>query len=152
MVDKFTLILCQFAPRDYPESNWQEIYTIENEDDLLEALKDGYLRDAHTRNDYPVCSFDLRNIYTYENLSEYNHTGSIHHRDLRYMGSDDGLEFLVKEQYSDTFNKFNKWKLKIKTLIPRIRMIANEQEKTNREMIQLFELAKKYGYNLHKEI
>ena len=149
---QFTLILCQFAPNDYPDSNWQKIYIIENEDDLLYALKDGYLRDAYTRNDYPICSFDLKSIYTYEDLSEYNHPGGIYHRDLRDSESDVNLESLVKEHYNDTFIKFNKWKLKINTLIPRIRMIANEQETTNREMIQLFELAKKYGYNLHKEI
>lgn len=150
MADKFTLILTQYAPSDYPESNWQQIYTIESEKDYYEALKDGYLTDAHTRNNYPLVSFNLGAIYTFDNLSQYDHSGSIHHRDLRSYNIDFDLKKQVNEEYNNALVKFERWKQKIQSLIPRIRTISKEQEKVNWELKKLFELAEKYGYDLSK--
>lgn len=149
-MEEFTLVVFQRAPSDYPESNWQEIFIINNEDEYFEALKETYLRDAHTRNDYPICSFDLGYIYTYENLQEYNHSGSLYHRDLRYLPQDKELKTKAMETYHYAESKFEKWKSKIRSLIPRIRNIAREKERETNEIKRLFELAKKYGYDLHK--
>lgn len=151
-MEEFTLVVFQRAPSDYPESNWQEIFVINNENDYLEALKETYLRDAHTRNDYPVCSFDLGFIYTYENLQEYSHSGSLYHRDLRCLPQDEELKTKVKGTYHYAEYRFKRWKDKIKTLIPRFRKIAREKQQETNEFKRLFELAEKFGYSLVKEL
>lgn len=150
MVDEFTLILWQSAPSDYQECNWQQIYSIKSERDYYEALKDGYLTDASTRNDFPIVSFDVGRIYTFDNLSQYDHTGSIQHRDLRSYNTDYELKSQANKEYQNAIVKFKRWKQKIQTLIPRIRNIAREKERETNEIKRLFELAKKYGYDLHK--
>jgi len=109
----------------YPEDDWYMEYTINNENELLEALKEAYLRDARNRNDYPIVSFSF-SIY-YENLNK------------------EQLEIFNKGM-----NKFEKWKKRIKSLIPRIRKISREKENEIKEKEKLNKLAKKYGYSLIK--
>lgn len=46
---------------------------------------------------------------------------------------------------------FDKWELRLQTLIPRIRKISKDQEKKTYELKQLKILAEKYGYKLIKE-
>ena len=143
----FTLIISQQGSSGYQEDDWQLIFEINNSEDLYNALKEGYLTDAHNRNNYPICSFPVSHIYTKDDLSEYNHCGSINHRDLRRYNNNiiDDLS-----EYNYTFNKFNRWKTKVQTLIPRLRENKRKIDIEKRELESLFFLAKKYKYNLVK--
>ena len=145
---KFTLIQGQHGTRDYPEDNWQIITEIHNVDELLDALKEGYKMDSRRRSDYPIVSFEPDSvIFTYDDLSQYNHNGSLHHRDLRSY-DENLLTDEDKEKYQVAFDKYKKWKKRVQTLVPKIRKKAKDIEKRDRELKELFDLAEKYNYNL----
>lgn len=149
---KFTLIQGQHGANGYAEDDWQIITEIHNEHELLNALKEGYKMDSHRRNDYPIISFEPDSvIMTYDDLSQYNHVGSLHHRDLRSYNKN-LLTDEDKEIYKIAFDKYDKWKKRIKTLVPKIRKKAKEIETRNNELSRLFELAEKYEFNLVKKV
>lgn len=147
-MEKFTLIQGQHGANGYPEDDWQIITEIHNETELLDALKEGYKMDSYRRNDYPIVSFEPDSvIFTYDDLSQYNHVGSLHHKDLRSYDknllTDEDIE-----KYKIAFDKYEKWKKRIQTLIPKIRKKAKDIETRNNELNKLFELAEKYNFNL----
>jgi len=109
----------------YPEDNWDMEYTIDSEEELLDALKEAYLRDARNRNNYPIVSFPF----------------SIDFDEL-----DDKQSIIFKLGMI----KFEKWKSKIKTLLPILRKAKKEKDKESFERKKLSELAEKYGYLLAK--
>ena len=145
---KFTLIQGKHGAMGYPEDNWQIITEIHNEEELFNALKEGYKMDSHKRNDYPVVSFEPDSvIFTFDDLSQYNHCGSLHHRDLRAY-SDNLLTDEDIKKYQISFDKYEKWKKRILTLVPKIRKKAKDTETKNREICRLNELAEKYDFSL----
>jgi len=109
----------------YPEDDWDMEYTINSEEELLEALKEAYLRDARNRNNYPIVSFPF--FIDFDEL-------------------DDEQSIIFKLGVI----KFKKWKNKIKTLLPILRKAKKEKDKESFERKKLSELADKYEYLLVK--
>jgi len=157
----FTLISYQHGKCGYKEDDWQRITHINNKEELLQELKEGYLVDAHNRNDYPIASTPINRVYlkhtniadSYgtEQLGGYELNGEYipGPRDYRYEINEFDSDDMAK--FTDIFLKFKEWKLRIYTLIPRIRKISKEQEKRTYELKQLKTLAEKFGYKLIKE-
>jgi hypothetical protein len=101
-------------------------FKINKEKDIYKALKEGYLRDARNRNNYPIVSFNT-NISFSEELNKNQ-----------------------QKIFNDEYILFNKWKNKIKNLIPKLRKRKKIKEKEIYEKKQLEVLAEKYGYSLNK--
>lgn len=155
-----TLISYQYSKAGYREDDWQIIRTISNEKELFEALKEGYLQDARNRNNYPMVSFSIGRIFTYDNLfqyedyswlgGDYNYEDSEDYneftKDLRDYSCNDDLE--IKNNFKNTLNKFNKWEKRVKSLIPIIRNKSNIIKKEQQELDLLFKLANKFNYTL----
>jgi len=153
----FTMISSQEGTCGYREDDWQIINRIENEQDLYESLKEGYLADAYNRNDYPICSFPINISYIKDILDstygiEYIDWENEEQMDYRDIDSDIELEKEIKIKYKETFEKFEKWKSKIKTLLPILREAKRKKDKEISEKKQLKELAEKYGYVLAKKV
>ena len=123
---KLTLSQRSSGGCSYPEDDWDMEYTINSEEELLEALKEAYLRDARNRNNYPIVSFPF----------------SIDFDEL-----DDEQSIMIKSG----MKKFEDWKRKIKTLLPILRKVKKEKDKESFERKKLSELADKYGYVLAKK-
>lgn len=159
----FTLISYQHASSGFYEDDWQIIRTISSPKELLEALKEGYLKDASKRSQYPLNGFNINTIFIKENLTEYEgftFLGGYYHDssfepdnpDFRYYEDDTELfNFIHSDsEYKKCFILFNKWKSKIKTLIPLLRNLKYEKDKYLKELDTLKVLAEKHGFNLTK--
>ena len=153
----FTMISSQEGTCGYKEDDWQIIERIETKEELFNALKDGYLEDARHRNDYPICSFPINIAYIIKELNptyglEYIDWEDEDQMDYRDEVSDIELEKEIKIEYQKTFEKFEKWKSKIKSLIPILRENKRKIDKEIAERKKLAELAEKYGYVLAKKV
>lgn len=163
MLKNITLISYQYSRASYKEDDWQIIRIIKNKSDLYEALKEGYLQDARNRNNFPLCSFSIGRIFTYDDLSqyedytwlggdydnEYSYEYNDDIKDLRDYDSSKDLE--IRSKFSNIFEKFNKWEKKVKSLIPKIRKRAEIISNEKKELKRLFELANKFNYELIKK-
>lgn len=162
--ENFTLITSQESRCGYREDDWQIITIIDSEKKLYEALKEGHLKDAGHRNNYPILAHDFGISLTYQNFSKYEGDHWLGYDmdneedyrtyydcpDLRSFdfGED---EVLLMEKYNHIFEKFRKWQNKLKTLIPRLREIKDKEDKIKKDLANLFKLAEKYNYNLIKK-
>lgn len=153
----FKMISSQTGACGYIEDDWQIIENISNEKELYEALKEGYLKDAMNRNDYPIVSFPIDRIYTRDKLHigyggceqiDYDDENQI---DYRSKDSDIDLEKEINVKYRETFEKFEKWQKKIKSLLPILRELKRKKDKKEYEIKKLSQLAEKYGYELIKK-
>jgi hypothetical protein len=157
----FTLISSQMGRCGFKEDDWQIITHIYNEKDLLKALKEGYLTDARNRNNFPITSHEIDRVYLNGTSLEQSYGCEC----LGYYDEEDEDDVITDYRYVDgdftteqmdllkeVHNKFNKWKSKIKTLLPRLKKLAREQEKIKNDLKNLKRLAKEYGYTLTKEI
>jgi len=122
----FTMISSQTGTCGYPEDTWDIENIITNKEELLESLKEGYLRDSRNRNNYPILSYPIQRIYKSNNNID------------------------IKKYYSETFIIFEKWKNKISTLLPLLRANKKENDIIENELKKLTILADKYGYTLSK--
>jgi len=157
----FTLISYQHSRCGYQEDDWQRITHINNKEELLKELKEGYLTDAYNRNDYPIISISINRIYLkHTNIPDSYGTDQLGGYELNgeYIPGPRDYRYEINEfdsddmkMLEDVFEKFTKWKERIQTLIPRIRKISKEQEKRTYELKQLKTLAEKFGYKLIKE-
>jgi len=155
---EFSMISYQRGVCGYPEDDWQIIRYIENGKQFLEALKEGYLKDASNRNQYPIVSHPISLYFVDSELSETeDELGFIYDdeeednkiHDYRTSTNENPeLKETIKKQYINEYRLFEIWKKKILTLIPIIRKKAKQIEHKNYELEKLFELAEKYNFNL----
>lgn len=156
---EFTLISSQWGRCGYKDDDWQIIRRIKSENDLYEALKEGYLEDARHRNNYPVRSHEISRIFTRMELKEeglyelgYNEEDDDYYIfDYRYEKNDNVLKTEVTFLYQNALIKFEKWKNKIQSLVPRLQENKRKIDKEIAERNKLAELAEKYDYELIKK-
>jgi len=153
----FTMISSQTGVCGFREDDWQIINRIETKEEFFDSLKEGYLEDAKNRNNYPICSFPIDISYTRKKLESTYGLEQIDYEDEEQLGyrdadSDSELENDIRKEYSDIFDKFEKWKNKIKTLLPILREAKRKKDKEISERKKLSELAEKYGYVLAKKV
>jgi len=153
----FTMISSQTGVCGFREDDWQIINRIETKEEFYDSLKEGYLEDARNRNNYPVCSFPINISYTREELGSTYGLEQIDYEDeeqmdYRDLDSDIELEKEIRKEYSEIFDKFEKWKNKIKTLLPILREAKRIKDKEISERKKLATLAEKYGYILTKKV
>jgi hypothetical protein len=157
---KLTMISTQEGRCGFREDDWQIIRTINNEDEFLKALKEGYLKDASNRNNYPITSHEIGRDYTFEDLSKYE--GYTWLGNPNYYDNDEDEDFIPNfkyhhfndidlSEYKKIFDKFEKWKSKIKSLLPILKEKARKIEKEKADIKNLFRLAEKYNYKLTKD-
>jgi len=157
----FTLISFQHGRCGHQEDDWQRITHINNKEELLQELKEGYLADSRNRNNFPIISTPIKRIYLKNtNISDSYGTDQLGGYELNgeYIPGPKDYRYEINEfdsddmaQFTDVFLKFKEWKLRIYTLIPKIRKISKDQEKQNYELKELKRLAKKYDYKLIKD-
>lgn len=160
----FTLISYQEGVSGYYENDWQIIKIINSPKEFLEALKEGYLEDASNRSQFPINGFPIKYIYLENRL--YKHEGYTflgggynddsfepENPDFRSCVNEQNIvEYInANEEYKLCFLKFEKWKKKIKSLIPRIRELKRKKEDIEKEIKTMFYLAEKYGYKIEME-
>ena len=152
----FTLISYQESRCGFREDDWQIIRRITDEKELYEALKEGYLQDASSRNNYPILSFPISRVYIERKIDEEDFYALGYERDeedevydYRWEDSDEDIDL---SEYKPAIDKFKRWEEKVKSLVPRLKENKRQIDKKEAEMKKLKELAEKYGYELVKEI
>jgi len=151
---EFTLISYQNGKCGFKDDDWQIIRRITTTNDLYEALKEGYLQDAAQRNNYPVCSLEIERRYIKKELLDEGtyFLGYLEDDseiiDYRFTKTDEDLDL---SEYEESFIKFEKWKNKIKNLIPVLQKNKREEAKCMADFRKLTKLARIFGYDLVKK-
>ena len=145
MLYPFTLIQYQTSG-DYREDNWTIITTCNSDNDVYNALKKGYLQDSRNRNNYPIVAHAVGRIYGLTcNLPDGIYYSSMDSINLKVK---DGSFATLQQSYG--YKKYEKWKCRVKTLVPKIRDVSKKRATFEYEIETLYKLAKKHNYTLTK--
>lgn len=72
-------------------------------------------------------------------------------KDYRNITTNKELEKIIREEYKETFKQFQNWKIRIKEIFTIKNKRKYEIKKKKEEIKLMFELAKKYNFNIEKQ-
>lgn len=121
----------------YPEDTWDMSRIIENENDLVEFMKECHLEDARHRNNYPLTSHWNRWVKFY--AEEYIIV--------------DGKKYYTKQKqlidppdyYQSAKEKYKNWEIRLKDVFEKRKMLKRKISEEQRDRLEFERLKAKYN-------